>query len=214
MTERCSVIIIKEQCSVIYLEVIIMGRMKPEIRRQELLDIAFQQFIEKGYEKTSIRSIVGEAKGEIGMFYHHFSSKEEIFHEVLEQYNQKYVQKFEKLINSSKTVSFWEVIELILKELEHSLLEYSEMNKGIADKSVLHKLHQNTLILLQPILCELVRDYINRGEISPPITDVEELAYFITFGISSIIHIKNQKNLYEKNQDIILLLKRLLDKVV
>jgi AcrR family transcriptional regulator len=43
-----------------------MARMKPELRKQELLEIAFRQFLQQGYEKHSIRSIVGEADGEIG----------------------------------------------------------------------------------------------------------------------------------------------------
>ena len=45
-----------------------MVRKQPEIRRQELLQIATRQFISQGYDKTSIRSIVGEVGGEIGMF--------------------------------------------------------------------------------------------------------------------------------------------------
>ena len=55
-----------------------MSRKQSEMRKQELINIAMRQFIMQGYDKTSIRSIVGEAEGEIGMFYHHFASKEEI----------------------------------------------------------------------------------------------------------------------------------------
>lgn len=66
--------------------------MQPELRKQELVRIALRQFLQQGYEKTSVRSIVKEANGEIGMFYHHFASKEEIFEAVLEQYNIAYIE--------------------------------------------------------------------------------------------------------------------------
>ena len=64
----------------------------PDIRKQELINIALKQFLEKGYERTSVRSILKEANGEIGMFYHYFESKSEIYEAALEKYNKKYIK--------------------------------------------------------------------------------------------------------------------------
>ena len=72
----------------------------PDVRRQELIGIALKQFLENGYEKTSIRSILKEADGEIGMFYHYFESKKEIYEAALEHYNEKYIAKMTELINA------------------------------------------------------------------------------------------------------------------
>lgn len=165
-----------------------MPRMKPEHRKQELLEIAFRQFMQQGYEKTSIRSIVGEANGEIGMFYHHFSSKEAIFSEVLEQYNTRYVEDLRQIINKGKAEAFWELIEHILSHLESSLEEYRSMNSGSANREVLTMLHQKTLLSLKPIFSELLLDYTRRGEISPPNTDMDLLTDFLLSGISAVLH--------------------------
>ena len=67
---------------------------KPEIRKDELLDVAEKLFIEKGYENTSVKDIYTEVNGSFGMFYHHFKSKEE----VLEEVNKKMVaRRFEPI---------------------------------------------------------------------------------------------------------------------
>ncbi|WP_434302893.1 TetR/AcrR family transcriptional regulator [Clostridium botulinum] len=55
---------------------------KPEVRKDELLNVAEKLFIEKGYENTSVKDIYAEVNGSFGMFYHHFKSKEEVLEEV------------------------------------------------------------------------------------------------------------------------------------
>lgn len=189
-----------------------MARMKPELRKQELLEIAFRQFLQQGYEKTSIRSIVGEADGEIGMFYHHFSSKEEIFTEVLEQYNAGYVEELRQIINKESRVSFGELMERILSHLEGSLAEYRSMNSGSANKEVLALLHQKTLISLKPIFCGILHEYAGRGEISPPETDVGLLTDFMLSGISAVLHNDSEKSMSEKRGTIRKLIIKLLEK--
>ncbi len=171
-----------------------MARMQPELRKQELIEIAFKQFLEQGYEKTSIRSIVAAAKGEIGMFYHHFVSKEEIFQAVLEQYNNLYIKKIKQNINTRKESSLWGVLGKIVEDLEKALSEYTNLNHGAANTQVLMILHQNTLMSLRPIFCELLEDHIRRGEISPPKTDISLLTDFLLFGTSAVIHDKEIKS--------------------
>lgn len=177
-----------------------MARMKPELRKQELIKIAFQQFLQQGYEKTSVRSIVGAANGEIGMFYHHFASKEDIFKAVLEQYNTAYVGKIEHIISEKKDSAFLDLLEHILLDLEGSLGEYANMNRGAVNTQVLMALHRNTLLSLKPIFYELLRDYIRRGEIPPPKTDTGLLTDFLLFGISAVIHDEGEKSIEAKKE--------------
>ena len=187
-----------------------MARMRPELRKQELVEIALRQFLQQGYEKTSIRSIVGEANGEIGMFYHHFASKEEIFNAVLEQYNIAYIGKIKHIINEGKELPFWDLLELIFSYMENSLVEYTKINHGAANKQVLMLLHQKTLISLRPIFCKLIHDYIQRGEILPPKTETGLLTDFLLFGISAVIHYNRENDSEGKKEALKALIYRLL----
>jgi len=50
----------------------------PEIRRAEILQQALGIFLKRGYENTSLNDLISEAGLSKGMFYHYFSSKEEL----------------------------------------------------------------------------------------------------------------------------------------
>ena len=64
-----------------------MARNKhPEETVNLILDVAFRQFMEKGYEHTSIQDIIDHLGGlSKGAIYHHFKSKEDIFVAVTER---------------------------------------------------------------------------------------------------------------------------------
>ena len=59
---------------------------KPEVRKQELIEIAARLFAEKGYEAVSVRDILEVVDGAPGMFYYYFRSKQDIYVAAMEQY--------------------------------------------------------------------------------------------------------------------------------
>ena len=61
------------------LEVSILSQKKPKEKRvSDILDSAISEFLENGYEKTSMEAIARRANLTKGGLYHHFSSKDEI----------------------------------------------------------------------------------------------------------------------------------------
>jgi TetR/AcrR family transcriptional regulator, cholesterol catabolism regulator len=56
-----------------------------EARRQRLMDAAVLLFSEKGYHATSVADIVRHEQVGKGLFYWYFSSKDELFSEILRQ---------------------------------------------------------------------------------------------------------------------------------
>lgn len=55
-------------------------------KREEILDSAIQLFLKYGYEIISVSMILNTVNGEVGMFYHYFSSKQELFYKSLEHF--------------------------------------------------------------------------------------------------------------------------------
>lgn len=86
---------------------------KPDERKDELLEIAIKIFMEKGYENTSIKDIYAEANGSIGMFYHHFGSKEEIFEAAMDKYTDLFVEKVAEIL-LNKEVPYTERYQMVL----------------------------------------------------------------------------------------------------
>jgi AcrR family transcriptional regulator len=57
--------------------------------REEILDVAYQLFVRKGYDRTSVREIARSTGLSQGALLHHFSSKEELFVEVLRRRDRR-----------------------------------------------------------------------------------------------------------------------------
>ena len=62
---------------------------KGERRKQDLLNIAYRMFIEKGYENTSVDDIIIEAGIAKGTYYYYFESKEATLEAVIEMMIEK-----------------------------------------------------------------------------------------------------------------------------
>ena len=73
---------------------------KGERRKQELLRIAYQMFIQKGYEETSIDEIIAEAHIAKGTYYYHFPSKEATLEEVINMMISDEVQRARAVLSA------------------------------------------------------------------------------------------------------------------
>lgn len=179
-----------------------MARKQPEDRRRELLEIATRQFFHLGYEKTSIRSIVGEAQGEIGMFYHHFSSKDAIFEAVMEHFSEVYTQNMRHILQETTNAPFPVVLDEILSALEASMLDLKAVVTGAVDTQMLQKLHEKTLLSLSPILVEALGARRVSGALDLPDCNLTQLTTFMLFGISAVIHDKSIQDWQSKKKTV------------
>ena len=73
---------------------------KGERRKQELLKIAYQMFIQKGYEETSIDDIIAEAHIAKGTYYYHFPSKEATLEAVIDMMINDEVERAKAVLSA------------------------------------------------------------------------------------------------------------------
>jgi AcrR family transcriptional regulator len=181
----------------------------PDERRQELIEIALKQFIENGYEKTSVRSILQEAGGEIGMFYHYFKSKNEIYEAALEKYNEKYLASFTQISNFPN-LSFEQKLNQIFTLLANSLSEYGQNHSEKINPEIKTLLHSRTLLKIAPLFEQIIVDGVQNNILNAPIPNLHLLSQFILFGISAVIHDNEVKSMEDKVSHIKALLSKLL----
>jgi AcrR family transcriptional regulator len=58
-------------------------RLKPEVRREKLLEAATEVFAERGYEGARVEQIADMAQVSPGLLYRHFEGKQELYEELL-----------------------------------------------------------------------------------------------------------------------------------
>ncbi|MCK5130134.1 MAG: TetR/AcrR family transcriptional regulator [Clostridiales bacterium] len=83
--------------------------------RKKIIDAAYTLFCEKGYQKTSVNSIIEKACTSKGGFYHHFKTKEEVVEVIAYDFVVALDQRYkDKQVEKTKTV--YEQINGIIQE--------------------------------------------------------------------------------------------------
>lgn len=159
----------------------------PEERRSELIDIALRQFLEQGYEKTSIRGIVAQSGGKVGMFYHYFKSKEEIFEAALERYNDLYFERVTALLEDHSQPLPQRLIPLF-SMLSEMMGEYGTVLIQSLNPETQTVLMGRTLERLVPGVARIIEEAQENGYVRLPDLPMEMLARFITYGTSSVLY--------------------------
>lgn len=108
---------------------------KPELRRQELIDVASALFAERGYEAVPVRDILNVVDGAPGMFYYYFKSKQDIYIAAMEQYITQRLERKCKIIED-ETVPFDEKLPIFRSMVEEDIQGYMERFAPQADTSI------------------------------------------------------------------------------
>ena len=145
---------------------------KGERRKQDLLNIAYRMFIEKGYENTSVDDIIIEAGIAKGTYYYYFECKEATLEAVIEMMIEK-AENIAKaaLMNpvpipqklASVVYAFQpnkdEIVIADVLERKENIVMHDKIGKKIVEVAV-------------PILSDIVREGIAQGIFA--CTNVEE----------------------------------------
>ena len=145
---------------------------KGERRKQDLLNIAYRMFIEKGYENTSVDDIIIEAGIAKGTYYYYFESKEATLEAVIEMMIEKaeniakaaltnpvpIPQKLASVVYAFRPNKDEIVITDVLERKENIVM-HDKIGKKIVEVAV-------------PILSDIVREGIAQGIFA--CTNVEE----------------------------------------
>ena len=85
------------------------GRVPRAVREQQILDIAEQQFINIGYEKTTVESVRLEAGVSRPVIYDHFGSKEKLYLACVKRAREEYQARLQAVYETPAPID--ELIE-------------------------------------------------------------------------------------------------------
>lgn len=137
--------------------------MKKEIRKKEIIKIAYNLFITKGYENTSVDEIISVAKIAKGTYYYHFESKEQLLEEVINMIIDEGVQRAKEVVNSNLKIEekfVYTIIALRATQEEQQVQDEIHNENNI----VLHKkINDRVINEATPLLSSIVREAIKEG---------------------------------------------------
>ena len=79
-------------------------RVKSEERRQAILDVAREAFTQLGFENTTMSEIANRTGGSKATLYNYFSSKEELFAAVIDEFGRQRIAEAFMSMNPDKPV--------------------------------------------------------------------------------------------------------------
>jgi AcrR family transcriptional regulator len=164
-------------------------------KRDELISAALKLFMENGYESTSVRMILNEVNGEVGMFYHYFKSKDELFEAAMRLHFQQYSERFGKIVQDDG-LSLSEQIGRIFQLFKITSESYLQMSKnGGLHWTVELALREKTLDELEPHIAVILKNAVKAELMRQPDVPFNELAAFLVHGIAGIMHQESVKEI-------------------
>lgn len=170
-----------------------MRNTKPKQERQkEIIDVALQLFLEKGYEKTSIKDITEKMNIATGLFHYYFSSKEDVLIKCAYLNSQLITEELQLETFFEGKGNAVEKINLLMSQV---LRNISEKNNIIKDGAKINQsllLDRITYITLDIIIKKLV-EFIKEGN-EEKIFDCcypQETAEILVYGFERMF--RNQK---------------------
>ncbi|MCX7921239.1 MAG: TetR/AcrR family transcriptional regulator [Clostridia bacterium] len=160
----------------------------PEERKNEILDVAQELFVTKGFEHTAVSDIVKKVGVSQGTFYYYFKSKDDILTAILQRYAESISSTITKVVED-RQISPQNKLQFIINEFyifekgKENIVQYvhreenSEMHQRIAEQII------KSLI---PLIAIVVKEGVEKGVFN---TDYpNETAEILLPGIGQYIH--------------------------
>lgn len=143
------------------------------VRKNELLDIALELFLLKGYNATSVEDIIKGAKIAKGTFYHYFKSKKELLDALVNRVVENGRAVYKSILESTEINSIEKILMAVRaidqwKRTDKSLFMMKYLLKDVDNNIDLwYSLRVRAITELAPLFQEILEEAIRGGVIKP-----------------------------------------------
>ena len=166
-------------------------------KRDEIIAAATTLFFTEGFESTSVRKVLKIVDGEVGMFYHYFSSKEELFDVVVDRFFRQYALDFEAMLKDVSTPEMF--VDAFLPSYEESMAKYTSVKSNM-HWTIRSALHERTVFSLIPAVEDLLTRFGYQGKYP-----LDTASAILIGSISGAVHSTSFETLNEAQKKALLL---------
>lgn len=154
---------------------------------ENIINAAFECFFEKGFDGTSVRSIMKRAGGEIGLFYYYFDSKDHVFDKVLDRFFAHYEADFTEIVAHGRR-NPCRVMQDFFEYMERETIRFREQYACKLHRTIRWAIREHTLTIIEPYLRQAVEIQSAYYGVTPALAP-NIAALYLTYGVgSSILH--------------------------
>lgn len=162
-----------------------MGRKRKahDVRRNEILDGAWELFTSRGYEGTTVAAIIDKLDISKGTFYHYFTSKEQVLNAVTDRLSAEPLAELQQVVEDStldagpKLNRFFEVARRSRIRRMDSIISVARVLYREENLIIRHKINERLVELTLPSLRSIIEQGIGEGCFQ--VSDAGEAARFL-----------------------------------
>lgn len=154
-------------------------------KRDKIAKVALELFLKNGYDGTSVRSIMNQAGGEVGLFYYYFKNKDDVFNDVLDLFFAHYDADFAEIVAYGRR-NPCRVMQDFFEYMERETVRFRAQYANNLHRTVRWAIREHTLTIIEPYLRQVV-DIQSSYYGMPPALAPEVAALYLTHGVGSAI---------------------------
>lgn len=154
-------------------------------KREALIQIALELFLENGYENTTITQIMKAAELSKGGMYHYFSSKEEILDAVIQHGLLQELEKTKaglEILPVEEKLAYFTTSSDSISSFTQKLLAYKDNN---SDSIVAYRIREYNVHLCTPILADIIEQGVVAGIYKTPYP--KEMGEFFVLLVKAVV---------------------------
>ena len=149
-------------------------------KRDEIIYAAMELFFEKGFEATSVRMILDKVGGEVGMFYHYFKSKSDLFQTVVECFFKDYRNSFIQLTDNCDSIESF--VQSFFAHYQVSMEKFRTLSPNM-HWTIQYSMAARTIDELKPVVISLIEKIGTKRE-----DPLDIIAGQVVYSISATLH--------------------------
>ena len=153
-------------------------------RKEQILESALHLFLEEGYDSTSMRKIADAAGCAVGLAYHYFETKDEMFAQTLDYFFQPYEQEM-RVLAAQKDKDLYGLLEDCFSYVVKQSSAFRKNHPGELHWMVRQALRERALELLEKTVMDILNgDAADGVWLALP---VEDAAALLGQGLGSLL---------------------------
>ncbi|OZI12098.1 hypothetical protein CEW92_08555 [Bacillaceae bacterium SAS-127] len=152
-------------------------------KRLQIIEVALQLFMEKGYEHTTINDILRKAEVSKGGMYHYFQSKEEILDVVIHHIIDEDLARFETILqdDSLSAVEKFQHLFIQSEAKPEDIVKIAEQSMQRTDSLFHYRSLELSKARTIPVIVRVIEQGITEGEMKTDYPEeMAEICYTLT----------------------------------
>lgn len=171
---------------------------KAEATKNDIITAALGLFFEKGYESTSIRMITSKVGLEVGSFYYHFGSKDEVMEAAIDLFFASYEEQMRLIVHTDRENPVG-MLTRYIDYIHEATQDFRAQYLKTLHWSILGAIREHTMLIMKKYIREILELYVEQGFFAAQGTDIDIAINLLAFGVGGSILYQSREE-YEQQQ--------------